>query len=78
MRFWVRDDRRRPDPVVVRTDDQVPILVGTGLWAVGFVVIAVVAPIEHRTWLLVTCVIGVVLGVIGLIYTRARQRNGRR
>ena len=70
MRLWLNDSEREPDPVPVKTDDRTAVLAGLALWVVGFIVLLIVQP---RPELLYTCATGVVLGLIGLIYTHARR-----
>ena len=76
MRLWLKDSERRPDPAPMRTDDRKAVLVGTAAWLVallglllfgGFLVDA------GQRWWLVTCTIGVGLGVLGLVYTQRRR-----
>lgn len=79
MRLWLKDSERRPDPAPVQTDDRKPILIGTGLWLVGLVVLlAFLAPLIRSgdLWLIWTCVVGLALGIIGLLYTNYRRRRG--
>jgi hypothetical protein len=70
VKLWLRDSERRPDPVAVKTDDRKAVLVGLALWVVGLVVLLVVRP---QPELVYTCATGIVLGLIGLIYTHARR-----
>ena len=67
---------RRPDPPPLKTDNQRVALVGTALWLLAFVVLAVFFRdqlADHdRTWWLATCGIGVLCGVYGIWYTRKR------
>jgi len=74
MRLWLKEADRRPDPAPVPTDDRAAIIVGTSLWVVALIIVAIVAPAEHRAWLLVTCGIGTGLGLLGLVYTQLRKR----
>lgn len=76
MRLWLKDSERRPDPRPVQTDDRIPIGVGTAAWVVALVVLLLIGPaVEGWTvhWL-VTCVVGVVLGPLGLLYSIRRRR----
>lgn len=63
---------RRPDPEPLQTDDRPVVLVGIGLWAVAFVVLAVFFRDDlsrhDATWWLWACAIGVGLGLYGLRY----------
>jgi len=70
MRFVLKDSERRPDPVPVVTDDRKAVLVGLVAWAVALVVVLIVAPGGLVLW---TCVVGLALGVLGLVYTQLRH-----
>lgn len=76
MRLWLKDSERRPDPTPVKTDDRKAILTGIVLWLVGLVVmLAFLGPLlnAHNLWLLWTCVLGLALGLVGLLYTNKRH-----
>jgi protein-S-isoprenylcysteine O-methyltransferase Ste14 len=76
MRLWLRDSERRPDPTPVTTDDRKAILVGLVLWVVALVLLLVfLGPLvgSGSSWVLWTCVVGLVLGLIGLYYTNRRH-----
>jgi len=70
MKLWLNDSERKPDPAPVKTDDRKAVLAGLVLWVVGLVVLLIVQPQPELVW---TCVTGVVLGLIGLIYIHARR-----
>jgi hypothetical protein len=70
MKLWLKDSERRPDPVPVKTDDRKAVLTGIALWIFGLVVLLIVSP---QPTLIHTCATGIVLGLIGLIYTHARR-----
>jgi hypothetical protein len=70
MKLWLKDSERRPDPVAVKTDDRKAVLTGIVLWIFGLVVLLIVSP---QPTLIYTCATGIVLGLIGLIYTHARR-----
>jgi hypothetical protein len=72
MKLWLNDSERKPDPTPVKTDDRKAVLSGLVLWIVGLVVLLIVQPQPGLVW---TCVTGVVLGLVGLIYTHARRRR---
>ena len=72
MKLWLRDSERRPDPAPVQTDDRKAVLAGLALWIVGLVVLLIVQPRPELVW---TCLTGVALGLVGLIYTHARRGN---
>jgi hypothetical protein len=66
---------RRPDPAPLETDDSKVVMVGTGLWAAGLVVLLVlrVADVaEVRDWWLGMCLYGIALGLFGVLYVRRR------
>ena len=71
MKLWLKDSERKPDPVPVKTDDRKAVLTGLALWIVALVALLVAQPEPELLW---TCATGVVLGLIGLIYTHARRR----
>lgn len=76
MRLWLRDSERRPDPRPVQTDDRIPIGVGTGAWIIALVVLVLNGPAVDGwsdQWL-VTCIVGILLGPLGLLYSIRRRR----
>ena len=76
MRLWLKDSERRPDPAPVQTDERTPILIGSIAWAVALVIVLIareqLAGAGH-TWILWTCVVGLALGLIGLVYAARRR-----
>lgn len=79
MRFYLKDDERRPDPQPVQTDDRKAMLTGLVLWVVALVVVLVLvgtASDGSSPGLAATCVVGVVLGLGLLGYTERRRRRG--
>jgi len=78
MRLWLRDGERRPDPTPAQTDDRKAVLVGLGLWVLGLVVLLVVLGGsligENRLPWLWTDIVGIVLGILGLIYLSVNRR----
>lgn len=76
MRLWLKDSERRTDPAPVTTDDRKAMLVGVSLWLVALVVLLVMlAPLvaSGNRWWLWTCVVGIALGLIGILYTHRRH-----
>lgn len=72
----LRADRRRPDPPPVEVDMRRVFVVGIVAWTVALVVTGVlwrlgaVGPVP--VW---SCVAGMALGVIGLVWERVRGRS---
>jgi VIT1/CCC1 family predicted Fe2+/Mn2+ transporter len=76
VRLWLKDSERRTDPAPVQTDDRKAMLVGLALWLVALVVVLLFGAQLAATGLVLwTCVAGLVLGVIGLLYTHYRHKN---
>lgn len=78
MRLFLKDSERRPDPAPVQSDDRKAFLVGIVLWILGLaLVIVFLGPLTDggHAWWLWTCVAGLVLGLIGLIYTHYRGKQ---
>ncbi len=73
MRFSLRHDERRADPPPVKTNDRLAWIIGLVVWAVALVALFVVTHNWSGLW---TCVAGLVLGVLGLVYTEVRTRRG--
>ncbi|MCC6376467.1 MAG: DUF2530 domain-containing protein [Microbacteriaceae bacterium] len=76
MRLWLKDSERRPDPEPVKTDDRKAMLVGLVLWLLALVgLLLFLSPLleSHLQWWLWTCVVGLALGFIGLVFTHKRQ-----
>lgn len=76
MRLWLKDSERRTDPAPVTTDDRKAMLVGVSLWLVALVVLLIMlAPLvaSGNRWWLWTCVVGIALGLIGILYTHRRH-----
>ncbi len=59
---------RKPDPPPLRTDDVRTVQIGTGLWVLAGVVLGVLG--EWRA--VGTCVAGLLLGLVGITYTKRR------
>jgi hypothetical protein len=79
MRFWLSNEERRPDPVPVVTEDRAAVRAGRGLWVIALAALRVfVGPLVEagRVWWLWTCLVGIGLGLVALVYVhrRARQR----
>ncbi|MGN6204349.1 DUF2530 domain-containing protein [Humibacter sp.] len=81
MRLWLKDNERLPDPPPMKTDDRAALGVGTVLWVVASVVAAVfAAPLaaSGHGWVPATTVVGVVLGLIGLVYAQVSRMRAKR
>lgn len=75
MRLILKDSERRPDPTPVQTDDRKPLLIGMVAWVAALVIVLVVLrPHADQLWLLWTCLTGILLGVVALIYTAVRSK----
>jgi hypothetical protein len=76
LEILLHPDRRRPDPAPVRADLRHVILGGMVLWALA-------AGVTGGLWaaglvaanVLWTCVAGVALGVVGLLWDRRHRRH---
>jgi hypothetical protein len=76
VRIWLKDSERRPDPAPVKTDDRKAVLVGIVLWIIALAILLVfLTPLTAagQGWWLWTCVAGLALGVIGILYTHWRH-----
>jgi hypothetical protein len=76
MRLWLKDSERRADPDPVKTDDRKAVLVGILLWivALGGLLVFLGPLVESgNVWWLWTCVVGLALGLVGLLYTNRRH-----
>jgi type VI protein secretion system component VasK len=81
MRLWLRDSERLPDPPPMKTDDRAALAVGTALWAIAAVVALVLAgPLaaSGHGWVVTATIVGVVLGLIGVVYAQVRRSRARR
>lgn len=79
MRLYLRESERRPAPEPVRTDDRLPVAVGTAAWVVALAIMIAMSGtlIESgRGWWLGAGVAGVVLGALGLLVTIRRRSRG--
>jgi len=76
VRLWLKDSERRPDPAPVKTDDRKAMLVGIVLWLIALAVLLLLMPALTEAgmgWWLWTCVAGIALGLIGILYTHRRH-----
>jgi uncharacterized protein DUF2530 len=73
------DQPRRPDPEPLQVNEKRIVLVGLGLWALAFVVLAVFFRADlrrhHAMWWLWACVVGIVLGLYALRFVSRRNRG---
>jgi hypothetical protein len=78
MRLYLRSHDRHPDPEPLPTDDRRTVLVGMAVWLVLWVV-AVLArgrlDAAGNGWWIWTPPVGIVLGAVGLLYLRGRERR---
>lgn len=77
MRLWLKDSERRPDPAPVKTDDRKAMLIGVVLWLVALAVLLFfIGPLTEagNLWWLWTCIAGIALGLVGVLYTNWRQK----
>lgn len=75
MRLWLSPDERRPSPPPYASDDATALLVGCIAWLLALigVLVAVAVGADVAPLVLSTVVIGLVLGTIGLFYSRNRR-----
>lgn len=69
------NDRRKPDPPPLRTDDVRTVAIGTVLWLVALLgLLPFWSRLDDagRLWWIPACACGFALGLIGLVYTRRR------
>ena len=69
-------DDRQPPPLKLEEDDALAVLIGTAMWAVGLLVLLVLAAFdlaEVQGWWIGMCCYGVGLGLCGAFYLRRRQ-----
>jgi hypothetical protein len=65
----------------MKTDDRAALAVGTVLWAIAAVVALVLAgPLaaSGHGWVLSATIVGVVLGLIGVVYAQVQRSQARR
>jgi hypothetical protein len=73
VRFYLKDSERRPDPEPVKTDDRTALLVGLLLWVAALVATILISGVSGA--LMWTCVAGLAIGVVLLIYAELRRRR---
>lgn len=75
MRLWLREEERRPSPPPYPSDDARALLVGCLVWIAALIGVLVAASlgVDVPPFVLSTVVIGVLLGTIGLFYSRNRR-----
>ena len=68
----------RTPPPPVDVDLGRVMLVGTGVWAVAFVVAVVLAGSDEASWMPAwVCATGVLLGLFGVLWARRNSERGR-
>lgn len=80
MRILLKDSERRPDPAPAKVDERTAMIVGAVAWVVALVLVLVFSPqlaAAKESWWLWTCVTGLALGAVGVVYTQVRHRRGR-
>jgi hypothetical protein len=78
VRLYLRSPDRRPDPEPLRTNDRAAIGVGMTVWGVLWIAAVLLhdrLAADGRGWWLWTPPAGIVLGVLGLWYLRAHERD---
>ena len=75
LRLWIRDRDRRPDPAPADASARWAVAVGTAAWAAATVAVLAfpgATGADGDPAVIATCAVGVVVGLIGLVYTRRR------
>jgi hypothetical protein len=78
VRLYLRSHDRLPDPAPLPTNDRATVLVGVAVWAaLGVAAFLLRARLEatDRGWWVWTPPAGIILGLLGLAYLRARRRH---
>lgn len=71
VRFYVKDQNRKPDPEPVKVNAHRALAVGTGIWAAVLLFALFTASEDSKeTNLIATCIVGIVLGILGYWHTR--------
>ncbi|WP_394552786.1 DUF2530 domain-containing protein [Agromyces sp. MMS24-JH15] len=81
MRFWLREDERRPDPAPARADARKALAAGTLGWLLVLVACLAFGDALAQAglgWLTATAWIGLGLGVAGLAVVQVRRSTGAR
>lgn len=71
-------ERDAPPPVSAEFSENAPVAVGTGVWALLFVIGLFIRPdlVESgREWWIWSAFSGVVIGLLGYLYLRRRRRR---
>ena len=66
MKFFVKEEERKPDPAPLKTNARAVVVVGIVSWALVlalFVLVPTATP-AGKQWWLTSCVFGIILGVL--------------
>jgi hypothetical protein len=69
---------RRTDPLPLETDDVMVVGIGTAVWAVlllGLLPFRARLDAAGHGWWIWTCLVGTLLGLSGLVFSRRRRRS---
>jgi len=72
---------RRPDPPPYRTNEYAPVIVGTSMWAIAFIVLLTqhhAMAARGQGWWLWVALVGFCLGLWGLFMLSVRHRSLRK
>ncbi|MGB3413867.1 MAG: DUF2530 domain-containing protein, partial [Microbacteriaceae bacterium] len=69
MRFWLKEEERKPDPVPAKTDDRLAVMVGLTAWLLALAALLIwpIPGFTDTNFGLWTCVAGIAIGLFGLV-----------